>query len=109
MTGYHDATRPSPAARGHRRITDGIPYLAPEDPLFYKAKNLRLKDGTDFTAVLPFLARAQRRWLSDALARTYGEHPAKPALPGSSSRQRTNRMTWDVLGQDSGVTDGAAR
>lgn len=69
-----------PLAGIGRASSDGIPYLVPEIQLFYKAKNPRPKDETDFTAVLPFLATAQRRWLSDALARTFGEHPWQDRL-----------------------------
>ena len=54
---------------------EGIRYLTPEIQLFYKAKSPRPKDEADFTAALPFLASAQRRWLSDALTQTFGEHP----------------------------------
>lgn len=55
---------------------DGIPYLAPEIQLFYKAKGLRPKDAADFAAVLPLLIRAQRDWLGDALSLVYGPgHP----------------------------------
>jgi hypothetical protein len=64
-----------PLASIGRTSSNGIPYLAPEIQLFYKAANPRPKDETDFTAVLPFLAEAQRQWLSNALARTFGEHP----------------------------------
>ena len=60
--------------------TDGIPYLAPEIQLFYKAKNLRPKDETDFTAVLPSLTPEQRQWLSNAIARTHGDHPWRDRL-----------------------------
>ena len=86
-------------AGGHagigRTTSDGIPYLAPEIQLFYKAKNPRPKDQTDFTAVLPFLTGAQRRWLSGALSRTLGEHPWRDRLsratagevPGSSGHR----------------------
>lgn len=63
-----------------RASRDGLPYLAPEIQLFYKAKDPRPKDETDFTAVLPFLTETQRRWLSDALARTVGEHPWRDRL-----------------------------
>ena len=90
-------SRRDPAIRrslaGIGRVTrDGIPYLAPEIQLFYKAKNPRLKDETDFTAVLPCLARAQRRWLSDALARTYGEHPWRNRLSQApTARSELNR------------------
>jgi hypothetical protein len=69
-----------PLAGIGRTSSDGIPYLAPEIQLFYKAKNLRPKDETDFTAVLPYLAGQQRRWLSHALARAYGEHPWRDRL-----------------------------
>ncbi len=54
----------------------GIPYLAPEIPLFYKAKNGRPKDETDFAAALPVLTKPQRQWLSDTLSLVYG--PAHP-------------------------------
>jgi hypothetical protein len=61
----------------------GIPYLAPEIQLFYKAKNPRPKDEADFTAVLTFLTETQRQWLSSALARTFGDHPWQDQLPRS--------------------------
>jgi len=54
----------------------GIPYLAPEIQLFYKAKNGRAKDETDFVAALRVLTKPQRQWLSDALSLVYG--PAHP-------------------------------
>jgi hypothetical protein len=54
----------------------GIPYLAPEIQLFYKAKNQRAKDEADFAATLPILTEAQKRWLSHALSLVYG--PAHP-------------------------------
>jgi hypothetical protein len=60
---------------------DGIPYLAPEIQLFYKAKDLRPKDETDFAAVLPVLTETQREWLSDALGVVYGPgHPWRGRL-----------------------------
>jgi hypothetical protein len=61
---------------------DGIPYLAPEIQLLYKAKNPRPKDETDFTAVLPALTTGQRHWLGEALVRAYGSHPWLPRLSG---------------------------
>lgn len=54
---------------------DGIPYLAPEVQLFAKARGTRPKDEQDFAAAVPVLDSAQRRWLADALRRTFGEHP----------------------------------
>jgi hypothetical protein len=62
---------------------EGIPYLAPEIQLFYKAKQPRQKDQTDFRAVLPVLTTAQRRWLNQALARCFGTHPWQEELARS--------------------------
>jgi hypothetical protein len=62
---------------------DGIPYLAPEIQLLYKAERARLKDETDFVAVLPFLAPAQRAWLNEAIRICHGdEHPWLSRLGG---------------------------
>ncbi|MFF3919474.1 hypothetical protein ACFYZB_39825 [Streptomyces sp. NPDC001852] len=44
-----------PIDRLGRTSETGIPYLAPEVQLFYKAKAAREKDETDFQAVLPLL------------------------------------------------------
>jgi len=53
----------------------GIPYLAPEIQLFYKARNPRPKDEIDFSVTVPMLSQAQRQWLHDALRLAYGpEH-----------------------------------
>ncbi|WP_410571520.1 nucleotidyltransferase domain-containing protein [Amycolatopsis sp. cmx-4-61] len=54
---------------------EGLPYLAPEVQLFAKAHGTRPKDEEDFAAALPVLDAAQRRWLAEALGRTYGAHP----------------------------------
>lgn len=53
---------------------DGIPYLAPEIQLFYKAKQRRPKDEADFAAALPLLDAVQRAWLTDAITATHGDH-----------------------------------
>lgn len=52
----------------------GIPYLAPEVQLFYKAADPRPKDETDFLHVLPVLTTGQRAWLRSAVEDTYGAH-----------------------------------
>lgn len=58
-------------------LTDkGIPYLAPEIQLYYKAKEPRPIDEIDFDAVLPTMSSDQRAWLKYAILRTYrDEHP----------------------------------
>jgi len=52
----------------------GIPILAPEIQLLFKAKQTRPKDQNDFDLMLPFLNPAQRRWLADALKQYYPDH-----------------------------------
>ncbi|MFD8788509.1 nucleotidyltransferase domain-containing protein [Kitasatospora sp. NPDC059599] len=54
---------------------DGIPYLAPELVLLFKAKHVRPKDQTDFDATVPHLTPAQRATLSGLLARVHPGHP----------------------------------
>ncbi|MEU6815849.1 amino acid transporter [Streptomyces sp. NPDC046860] len=53
----------------------GVPYLAPEVQLFYKAKATRDKDETDFEAALPILEEAQRVWLANAIKAIAPDHP----------------------------------
>lgn len=69
---------------GFLRRTDsgGVPHLAPEIQLFFKAKRPRPKDEIDFAAVLPLLTAQQRRWLSDALAYSFGAHPWQARFAG---------------------------
>lgn len=57
---------------------DGIPYLAPEVQLFYKAKEPRPKDEQDFAAALPLLGPARRNWLAKAIRDAYGPPPWSP-------------------------------
>ena len=45
------------------RTRDGVPYLAPEIQLLFKAKGLRLKDDADARQVLPALCADRRAWL----------------------------------------------
>jgi hypothetical protein len=53
---------------------DGIPYLAPELVLLFKAKHARRKDQTDFDATVPHMTAAQRETLAELLARAHPEH-----------------------------------
>ncbi|MFI5742880.1 nucleotidyltransferase domain-containing protein [Streptomyces anulatus] len=53
---------------------DGIPYLAPELVLLFKAKHMRPKDRRDFDATVPHLTGARRATLAELLARVHPGH-----------------------------------
>jgi hypothetical protein len=53
----------------------GLPALAPEIALLYKAKSSRADDEVDFAAAAPRLDVPARAWLADALVRCYPGHP----------------------------------
>ncbi|MEV7901916.1 nucleotidyltransferase domain-containing protein [Streptomyces anulatus] len=53
---------------------DGIPYLAPELVLLFKAKHTRPKDRRDFDATVPHLTGAQRATWAELLARVHPGH-----------------------------------
>ena len=53
---------------------DGIPYLAPEIQLLYKARGLRPKDEADFARTLPALDEKRRHWLAQSLALVHPGH-----------------------------------
>ncbi|MFC8080143.1 nucleotidyltransferase domain-containing protein [Streptomyces sp. NPDC057307] len=59
---------------------DGVPYLAPEVQLYYKAKAPRPKDEEDFTTTLPLLTDDRRDWLAGAIPLTYGVNGPHPWL-----------------------------
>jgi hypothetical protein len=61
----------------------GIPYLAPEIVLLFKAKGTRIKDQADFDRVLPLLDAERRQRLHDALARVDPTHPWHKAVAGT--------------------------
>jgi hypothetical protein len=56
------------------RTPDGLPYIAPEIQLLYKAKSPRPKDDADFSMVLPLLNSAQSHWLARALTESHPDH-----------------------------------
>jgi hypothetical protein len=58
-----------------RHTHDGIPYLAPELVLLFKAKHARPKDQADFDATVPHMTPAQCQTLVDLLARAHPGHP----------------------------------
>jgi hypothetical protein len=64
------------------RSSDGIPYLAPEVQLLFKAKHPRDKDRQDFEATAPALSREARRWLRQALERAHPGHEWTQQLAG---------------------------
>ena len=63
-----------PLATLGRVTRDGIPYLAPEIQLLYKAKGLRPKDEADFARTLPALDGQSRQWLAQSLALVHPGH-----------------------------------
>jgi hypothetical protein len=69
-----DETIRRPYAEIIRTTRDGVPYMAPEIVLLFKAKHGQPKDDADFTGVLPLLDAAERRWLKDALQRVHPGH-----------------------------------
>jgi hypothetical protein len=58
-----------------RHTDDGIPYLAPELVLLFKAKHSRSKDEADFDTTVPRMSPTQRKTLSELLARVHPGHP----------------------------------
>jgi hypothetical protein len=53
---------------------NGIPYLAPELVLLFKARHARPKDQADFDTTIPYLTPAQRATLAELLARAHPGH-----------------------------------
>jgi hypothetical protein len=71
-----------PFARAVQESRYGVPTLAPEAVLFYKATAyrgtrhyLRRRDHEDFERLLPRLSREERSWLADAITRVEVDHP----------------------------------
>ncbi len=65
----------APRARMVRATAAGVPYLAPEAVLLFKARHRRPKDERDFAGALPRLDAAARDWLAGALGRMHPGHP----------------------------------
>ena len=64
-----------PVAKIGLITADGIPYLAPEIALLYKAARLRDIDEQDFQRVLPMLSDLQRKQLTNDLTLFRKDHP----------------------------------
>jgi aminoglycoside-2''-adenylyltransferase len=70
----HDETIRLPYSQIIRHTPGGIPYLAPELVLLFKAKHARPKDQADFDETIPYMTPAQRQTLAGLLARAHPEH-----------------------------------
>ena len=70
----HDETIRLPYSEIIRHTPDGVPYLAPELVLLFKAKHARPKDQADFDGTVPYLTSAQRATLAGLLARAHPGH-----------------------------------
>jgi hypothetical protein len=64
-----------PRASAGGRTAAGIPYVAPQIVLLFKAKAMRDKDQADFAAVAPRLSDEARAWLTHALRASHPGHP----------------------------------
>jgi hypothetical protein len=64
-----------PLAEISGRTSDGVPFLAPEIVLLYKAKQRRPHDELDLAVALPTLSARQRTWLRDAIEQVHPGHP----------------------------------
>jgi hypothetical protein len=63
-----------PRAEVVRMTAEGVPFLAAEVILLFKAKYRRDKDETDFANALPKLDRTQRQWLKARIAQAHPGH-----------------------------------
>ncbi|WP_163508450.1 hypothetical protein [Fodinicola acaciae] len=63
-----------------RHTPDGVPYLAAEVALLFKAKATRPKDDDDFAAALPLLTAKQRETLAGWLDLVHPGHPWRAQL-----------------------------
>lgn len=75
-----DETIRLPYADIIRRTSDGIPYLAPELVLLFKAKHDRPKDRADFEGTVPLLSASERDRLRELLAKAHPGHEWLAAL-----------------------------
>ena len=69
-----------PRAEVVRMTAEGVPFLAAEVILLFKAKYRRDKDETDFANALPKLDRTQRQWLKARIAQAHPGHGWLQAL-----------------------------
>ncbi|HXQ11279.1 MAG TPA: hypothetical protein VN805_09835 [Caulobacteraceae bacterium] len=65
----------APRAWAAGRTPAGIPFVAPQIVLLFKAKAMRDKDRADFSIVAPRLSPEARNWLAAALETIHPGHP----------------------------------
>jgi hypothetical protein len=76
-----DSSLVLPLDRAFQRSPSGLPILAPEIALLYKAKYPDLlENGGDLLVALPALSPGSRRWLRASLARIHPGHAWLDAL-----------------------------
>jgi aminoglycoside-2''-adenylyltransferase len=75
-----------PYAELLRRTPEGLPYVAPEVVLLFKARLMRPKDEMDFAGTLPLLDEPSRSWLLDSLARVHPGHAWIDRISGAPPR-----------------------
>ena len=66
-----------------RRAPQGLPYLAPEIQLLYKARAPRPRDQDDFAHIGPRLDAPARKWLRESLQMTQPGHDWLATLDGA--------------------------
>ena len=65
--------------------TGGVPVVAPEIALLFKAKAPRFKDQRNFDHVLPYLDQAARNLLATALEQAHPDHPWHARVLGAQA------------------------
>jgi hypothetical protein len=84
-----DASIRRPLATAVRHSSEGIPYLAPEIQLLYKARTPRAQDQADFEQVLPRMDAEARTWLHWVLNSVDPSHKWISALESTFEPART--------------------
>jgi len=72
----------APRAWANGRTAAGIPFVAPQIVLLFKAKWTRDKDEADFARIVPMLPPKDRDWLAASLSLIHPGHPWIERLTG---------------------------
>ena len=72
----------APRAWASGRTRDGVPFVAPQIVLLFKAKAQREKDEADFAKIAPRLSPDARAWLANGLQLIHPGHPWIDRLSG---------------------------